>query len=68
MADWLTEAARRPISTSSQELPEGLEIFDERPHFTCRVCGNLTPWDGELEDYDDNALENVCGSSPRCCP
>lgn len=67
MTDWLIDAARRPYNRDP-ELPEGLIMLAGKVQFACRVCGEWTEWPANIEDFDIDTPENVCGGSPRCCP
>lgn len=50
------------------ELPDGLFMHKGAVSFTCRSCGNVAPWDGEVADFQNGHRNNLCGGSPRCCP
>lgn len=50
------------------DLPEGLIRKSGVLMFECRSCNKWTEWPANIEDFDINAPENVCGGSPRCCP
>lgn len=49
-------------------LPDGLTYQDGQVQFQCRVCEKWTEWPADVEDFDPDAYQNVCGGSPRCCP
>lgn len=49
-------------------LPDGLYFHDGSIKFECRGCGQLSEWPADIEDFKQDAHENMCGSSPRCCP
>lgn len=49
-------------------LPDGLWLRNGRPVFECNVCGAVTEWEGELDEFELGSPGNVCGGSPRCTP
>ena len=51
------------------ELPEGL-IEDAYGNilFECRSCQKWTKLPCEIEDFEPDAPENMCGGSPWCIP
>lgn len=49
-------------------LPDGLHYHNGEIRFECRVCKAWTEWPTDVNDFDPDAHENVCGGSPRCCP
>lgn len=50
------------------DLPDGLFMKGGHIHFTCRQCGEAAMWPGEIEQWDQDDVNNLCGGSPRCCP
>lgn len=56
------------IDPVGPDLPEGLFMHQGRVSFECASCGKTTGWEGTLDEWEPDAMENLCGGSPRCCP
>lgn len=49
-------------------LPDDLFMKGGHVMFECRLCGEAAIWPGEIEQWDQDDVNNLCGGSPRCCP
>lgn len=56
------------VSVETPELPDGLYEIGGVIYYDCLNCEQKTEWPVEVEDFDINDPNNVCGRSPRCCP